>query len=105
MRYLIACVAILALSGCDRDEHFAGNGVSSGAADSGVVQTPAPVKSETLKITYSKADPFAAQPEKKEATPGKMDHSGHDMKDMQGMNKKAKPGQEKKSDHEEHQHK
>ena len=105
MRYVIAFIVIVALSGCDRGENLIGDGTSSGAADSGAAQTPAQPGSETLKVTYSKADPYKpSQPAKKQAAPGSAapDHAGHDMKEKPGMDMKNKPADAKKPSHEEH---
>lgn len=102
MKYLMALVVIVALNGCDRDENRIDNGTSSGAADSGAAQASSPPKSETLKITYSKDDPFqASQPGKKEAASGAQ--AGHESKEKPGQEMKST--QEKKPNHEEHQHK
>ncbi len=105
MKYLIALILIITLSGCDHDENLTGVGTNTGAADPGTAQTPTPQASETLKVTYSKADPYqVSQPAKKETAPGAAapDHVGHDMKKMGDSEKNGMPSQEKKPEHEEH---
>jgi len=97
VRYLAAFIVIIALSGCDRDKEFVRNGTDNGAADSQAAQTPTPSKSETLKVTFSKSDPFEKSAStSKEAAPkaSASEHAGHGSKE--------KPGQEKKTTHEEH---
>lgn len=117
MRYLAAFFVVLALSGCDRDQIE--YGTSSGAADSGAAQTSTPPPSDTLKVTYSKADPYqASKPSTKDSSSGPQGHNmkdmpgkekkdmpGHDMKKMSAPEAKEKPAQEKKPEHEEHQKK
>lgn len=100
MRHLAAMVAILVLSGCDGDNDLVRNGTNSGAADSNASQAPLSPQSDTLKITYSKADPFEkSQSAPKNAAPAPNVHDGA------GHQSKEKPIQEKKPTHGEHQKK
>ena len=114
MRYLIAFILIVTLTGCEHDENLAGSGTNSGAADSGAVQTPITPAFETLKVTYSKTDPYkpsTAARKDAASSASAPDHAGHDMKKMTGPDTKEMPGmdmkketpsQEKKPSHEEH---
>lgn len=106
MRYLTAFMLIVTLCGCDHEQNLIGDGTGSGAADSGAAQSVAPPPSDTLKVTYSKSDPYKpSQSEKKDAASSTKDHAGHDMKEKPGMDMKKKPSDEKKPSHEEHQQK
>ena len=95
VRYVAALVVLVVLSGCDRSGGDFGSEANGGAADSGAAQAPAPPKSETLKITYSKADPYGAA----ETMPKAMAPGMH-MHDSAKPNEKM--GSEKKPEHQEH---
>lgn len=97
MRIIFLSMLAVALSGCDREPMLQSVGdndpVSTSAAPS-----PAAAKSDTLKITYSKSDPFE-QPKAAPQTAPTKEH----VHDHSGSEKVLPPA--KKSEHEEHQKK
>jgi hypothetical protein len=106
MKFCAMILLLLTISGCNRpdemDEHSANH---PGNADA--PQTPPSAQSDTLKITYSKADSFkptenpkTASPDAKPGGAGTVgEHEGHEAKE------KSVPAPEKKPDHSEHQKK
>ena len=105
MKYLALIVMLLTLTGCDREVM-----PSSGENDpaTSTAAQPAPVqKSDTLKITYSKADPFEQAQKAKESSPKAHAHNGKpDEKHDASHDAKAKsPTPDNKPEHKEHEHK
>ena len=97
MKFFIPFLLIPVLAGCDRDR-VTERGAESEPASSGDASAPAVAKTDTLKITYSKADPFEQKKgASKDTTPIVQtgDHAGHT----------GSPAAEKKSEHKEHEHK
>ena len=83
MKYLaVFIITTMALCGCNRNANLVENETSSGAADSGAAQVSVPIKSDTLKVTYSKSDPFnPSQSNTKDAKPNVNIHEGHESKE------------------------
>ena len=106
MKIFFLILILLVIPGCDRpdemDEHSAHHPANADAP-----QTPPSAQSNTLKITYSKADSFKPTENPKtmssDAKSGgagaRGEHEGHEMKE------KSAPAPEKKPDHSEHQKK
>ena len=104
MRLLCLILLAIMLTGCDREVPPSAGGEND-PANSNATPAAGAAKSDTLKITYSKFDPFeqskatpkAAEPE----TPAPA-HAGHSEKEKPAV---SEPKPALKPDHEEHQKK
>ena len=106
MRLLCLILLAIMLTGCDREAPPSA-GAENDPANFNATPAAGAAKSDTLKITYSKSDPFeqskaapkAAEPETPAPVPA---HAGHSEKEKPAV---PEPKQALKPDHEEYQKK
>lgn len=106
MKYLIPMTFLcLAIAGCDGPEALE-DGSAAHPANPGALQTPSAPPTDTLKITYSKKDPFEIAPVAVEA-PMKTDQHPSSSPDSRMAPSKTEPAptapsKEQKPEHAEH---